>query len=188
MVGKIAIVRLIANCAVTLHLYRSIYEYKIYQPALLHRNTSEVMKAPCRSVNDLCRGQAFLIPPSVNIVTGSESTVPLKSPVIITGSSPAICFIFSSINLALSRRATSPTWSKCVESSYFPATHLVFQHSQVTIVRMPHPNLSFRWNRESRSVRNLRSSKAQNDLSYKKREQYSPFSFPSARPTPRAVY
>ena len=56
MVGKIAIVRLIANCAVTLHLYRSIYEYKIYQPALLHRNTSEVMKAPCRSVNDLCRG------------------------------------------------------------------------------------------------------------------------------------
>ena len=29
MVGKIAIVRLIANCAVTLHLYRSIYEYKM---------------------------------------------------------------------------------------------------------------------------------------------------------------
>ena len=78
--------------------------------------------------------QAFLIPPSVNIVTGSESTVPLKSPVIITGSSPAICFIFSSINLALSRRATSPTWSKWVlkAATFLPLT-LSFNTAQVTI-------------------------------------------------------
>ena len=132
MVGKIAIVRLIANCAVTLHLYRSIYEYKIYQPALLHRNTSEVMKAPCRSVNDLCRGTSVPHSTFRHIVTGSESTVPLKSPVIITGSSPAICFIFSSYLTfsAFSYRATFTYMVKVgVESSYFPATHLVFQHS-----------------------------------------------------------
>ena len=60
MVGQITVVWLVTDSAVTFCLYGAIHKYKIYQLAPLQRNASEVMKAPHRSVSNLCHNASVL--------------------------------------------------------------------------------------------------------------------------------
>ena len=127
MIGEIAVVRLIINGSVTLHLYSTFYKIKSIN---LRFSTGMRPKSwNSMSVRNATFAvtQAFFIP-----LRQYSDRLGIYRSIKVSGNnyrkSPAICFIFSSISTALRDVPLTYMIEMSIESSYFPTTHLVFQY------------------------------------------------------------
>ena len=129
MIGEIAVVRLIINGSVTLHLYSTFYKNKIYQPTFLYRDAPEVMETPCRSVSDFRRNASILH----STFRQYSDRLGIYRSIKVSGNN----YRKVTRHLFYLLKYQHGTFATChftymiemsIESSYFPTTHLFFQY------------------------------------------------------------
>ena len=119
----------------------------------------------------------------------SDSGSALKSPVTITGNPSLNSFTLSNIRLTPSRRATTPIWSRCVFNAKYSFPEILsfnLPHEAMRSQAPSHP-LEPAISGVSLNQKYPEASNSKRAFLYQ-RALYSPFTFPSSRPTPITPY